>query len=182
MGNDVCLKEPETGGQTTPNNHPTLIRAKTSKKDAEIKMLKSTIIESHNNLRKKHNAPELTEDPKLSEIADEYANNLLNNESGKENIYKGKIFGENVFISENKDIKYVKEMFKKWEDEGNNYDYDKSKYTKDASHFTQIIWKETKQIGIGFSQDESNKKYYFVFLYYPPGNTLGEFSKNVSKE
>ena len=181
MGTSSCLNVIEIKPQDSQANIPSpviLHRAKTNKEASEIKILKSTILVLHNNLRKKHNAQELIEDIELSEIADEHAKNLLVFKGKIMNIYKDKIYGENVVISENKDIK---EIFKKWENEGNNYDYDKSKYTKDTSHFTQIIWKETKEIGIGFSQDEKNKKYSFVFLYYPPGNTLGEFSNNVTK-
>ena len=44
-----------------------------------------------------------------------------------------------------------------------------------------MVWKETKQIGIGFCYDKENNNYILAFLYYPPGNTLGDFSKNVTK-
>ena len=71
-------------------------------------------------------------------------------------------------------------IFGKWEEEAKKYDFTKNKLVKEASHFIQIIWKETKQIGIGFSSDEDNKKYCIVVLFDPPGNTLGEFANNVT--
>ena len=40
----------------------------------------------------------------------------------------------------------------------------------------------TNEIGIGIANDVENKKYCVVVLYYPPGNTLGEFPKNVNKK
>ena len=189
MGTSGCLEETPTNDIIIqdiiiPNTHNIKTsnsiyrKTLTHKEDPRIKIFRFKIVGLHNTLRKKHDAPELIEDPKLNDIADEYAINLLKNQGQIEEIYKERFFGENAIITGNNN---ATQIFKKWEDERERYDFKKSKFTKDTSHFTQIVWKETKQIGIGFCFDKENNNYSLVFLYDPPGNTLGNFSKNVTK-
>lgn len=51
-----------------------------------------------------------------------------------------------------------------------------------ALHFTQVVWKSSKQIGCAWSEAKCpNGWYYFFCEYSPPGNVEGEFAQNVSK-
>ncbi len=163
---------------TGNNKIHTLIRNPTSKEEFEEKNFKSTMLDLHNELRKKYNSPELKVNDDLNLIAEEYAKNLTLNEKNIINIYNETYLGENVVITEKKND--AKEIFAKLSEESQNYDFEKNKFSKNKSHFTQIIWKETKEIGIGFSYNKVNKQFCTVILYYPPGNILGEFAKNVS--
>ena len=171
-----CIKE--NSAETINPQKPGIgiIRAKTSKD--EMKIFKSKMISLHNELRRKYNSPDLLEDNNLNIEADEYADNILLNEPQKSNVYANGLYGENIIVIDKKEETTI---FNKWADEEKNYDFTKKKYSKDASHFTQIIWKETRNIGIGFSYDVFNKIYCIVVLYNPPGNTLGEFEMNISK-
>lgn len=49
-----------------------------------------------------------------------------------------------------------------------------------TGHFTQVVWKNSKEIGVGkaFSRDN---RVYVVALYYPAGNYVGRenYEKNV---
>ena len=182
----ICLgtKSVETEEKSNPNriNNSqmiTLSRSLTTLEDSEIKNFKNAMIDLHNELRKKHDSPNLKENIELNRLADECANNYLLNQRNKNNIYDGKYCGENIIISDSKDPKII---FGKWSKESENYDFKKKHFEKNALHFTQIIWKETNEIGIGIANDVVNKKYCAVVLYYPLGNTLGEFSKNVNNE
>ena len=138
----------------------------------------------HDDLRKKyHSQPLNYENEELNDLAKIYAKELMLNEEKakyKTNIYKGDILGESVIISDLKDpIKFLNA----WQEEGENYDFQNNKFSKNASHFTQIIWKDTKDIGIGFFPDKYKKeieKYCIVIFYYPPGNILGNFKQNVT--
>ena len=47
-----------------------------------------------------------------------------------------------------------------------------------TGHFTQLVWKGSKQIGCGASCNNSNKC-YVTCNYYPPGNYIGQFTSNV---
>ena len=173
-----CSKEnsAQTINPQKPKKKVSISRAITSKD--EMKIFKSKMISLHNELRKKYNSPDLLEDNNLNIEADEYANNILSNEPQKSNVYVNGLYGENIIVIDKKEETTI---FNKWADEEKNYDFTKKKYSKDASHFTQIIWKETRNIGIGFSYDVFNKIYCIVVLYNPPGNTLGEFEMNISK-
>jgi len=48
-----------------------------------------------------------------------------------------------------------------------------------ADSFTQIVWKETKEVGFAFTyKDKTN---YFSAIYKPIGNIKGMYMKNVGK-
>ena len=133
----------------------------------------------HNEYRIKHNSPELKMNEKLNEMAENYANLLLDSEGKKAfplNIYEyGSILGENIMISTKKT---VEEMCEAWHNERKNYDYNLNNFQKGTGHFTQLIWKETKEVGFGFIFKDNN--FCGVAYYYPAGNILGEFSENIS--
>ena len=64
-----------------------------------------------------------------------------------------------------------------WYREGKNYSYD-GKFNKNSGHFSQIVWKDTKKLGVGFSQTDDGN-FFAVFYYIPAGNYKNEFNKNV---
>ena len=140
---------------------------------------RKSALQTHNELRKKHGASDLTMNEKLNEMAQDYAQKLLNYEGNKAfpfNIYKDSLLGENITISKKED---PEKICMKWYNENKAYDFDSNKFQKEAIHFTQLVWKSTKEIGFGFYFNNNN--FISVALYYPCGNVLGEFSKNVQK-
>ena len=163
-------------------NKKPLSRSRTNAKDFDLDTYIKLILKMHNDLREKHNSPPLLNNEELNTIASEYAESLVNN-NGKyiysPKIYKGQLVGENIVISESK---RPEEIFNSLIKGQKIYDYDENKFSKITGNFSQIIWKETTDIGIGFWHDKNNKKYYSVILYYPIGNCLGEFKENVIKE
>jgi hypothetical protein len=50
---------------------------------------------------------------------------------------------------------------------------------QDAFTFTQLVWKGSKELGIGMVKD--GQTYYTIGLYYPAGNIEGIVKKNVHK-
>ena len=68
-------------------------------------------------------------------------------------------------------------MCNSWYEEKKNYFKNSNKYSKNTSHFTQMIWKSTTDVGFGFKK--KGDYYYGVAFYYPPGNVLGEYKENV---
>ena len=163
-------------------NKKPLSRSRTNAKDFDLDTYIKLILKMHNDLREKHNSPPLSNNEELNTIASEYAESLVNN-NGKyiysPKIYKGQLVGENIAISESKKPEDIFNSLVKGQ---KIYDYDENKFSKITGNFSQIIWKETTDIGIGFWHDKNNKKYYSVILYYPIGNCLGEFKENIFKE
>ena len=163
-------------------NKKPLSRSRTNAKDFDLDTYIKLILKMHNDLREKHNSPPLSNNEELNTIASEYAESLVNN-NGKyiysPKIYKGQLVGENIVISESKKPEDIFNSLVKGQ---KIYDYDENKFSKITGNFSQIIWKETTDIGIGFWHDKNNKKYYSVILYYPIGNCLGEFKENIFKE
>ncbi len=71
-----------------------------------------------------------------------------------------------------------KEMTEAWYDEHKKYDYhNRQVYQSGTGHFTQIIWKNSEEVG--FAQAQGASMNFAVAMYYPAGNFLGEYDKNV---
>ena len=47
-----------------------------------------------------------------------------------------------------------------------------------TGHFTQVVWKDTRQLGCGLAINRKNKV-YGVCDYSPPGNYEGKYKENV---
>lgn len=43
-----------------------------------------------------------------------------------------------------------------------------------------MIWKQTVRVGCGQTYCRNMRGYYYVCNYYPPGNYIGEFVRNVN--
>lgn len=61
-----------------------------------------------------------------------------------------------------------------WEGESKDYDERSFRCLHGAvcGHFTQLIWRETKQVGCGVATRRNGE--YWVCYYSPPGNVIGE--------
>ena len=49
-----------------------------------------------------------------------------------------------------------------------------------SGHFTQVVWKESRELGFGYAQ-ASNGAWYYCCNYYPAGNMQGQFPPNVGR-
>ena len=70
---------------------------------------------------------------------------------------------------------------KMWYDEVKDYDYNNPGFTMKTGHFTQVVWKNSKKLGVGVYRDRANKRVYVCALYSPPGNYQGQFPDNVKQ-
>lgn len=147
-----------------------------------IEEYKMRVLLKHNELRNKHNSPELQINEELNSMAQEYAKKLFESNNNKKkyfsfNTYKDSFLGENILIAKKKT---PEDICRQWYEENKNYNYSSNKLQNNTAHFTQMIWKNTKEIGIGFHFDD-DKNNCLVVYYYPAGNILGEFSNNIQK-
>jgi len=148
----------------------------------DLEKIRADILDNHNYHRKRHQVDELTRNKEIETIAQSYSHYLASIDTVKYS--KNNKYGENIyFINLNKDINNIgQKASQNWYQEIFNYDFTNHNHnninTPEIRHFTQLIWKETKQIGCGASCNKNNNC-FIVCNYYPPGNNLDEFKSNV---
>jgi len=149
-----------------------------SDKYNSLENIYKNILNMHNNIREKIGYKNLDLNNHLSLLAQKTADNfdLLEESNFQIENYNNKPLGIN-YEKFNEDNSKIKDICEKWIKEGNKKQINNFSKIK---HFTQIIWKNTKEIGIGFS-DLNNKEKILVILYYPAGNIFEEFNENIPK-
>ena len=135
----------------------------------------------HNELRKKHNAPPVTLNKELCDIAEKYSKYLASKRTlvHSTNKYKGESLGENIFMCFGSACTGTY-MTQAWYDEIKDYDFKKPGWQNGTGHFTQVVWVNCKEVGFGYSKASDNS-YYAVGNYYPAGNinSRSYFEENV---
>ena len=136
-------------------------------------------LEAHNKYRKKHHVGNLVLSKDLCDIAQKYAETLARtgNFAHSNAKYNGKNMGENLFACYGMKIS-GDGMTDDWYNEVNDYDFNNPGFIKGTGHFTQVVWKDTREVGFGYAQARDGY-YYGVANYYPAGNYVGEFEENV---
>ena len=67
-----------------------------------------------------------------------------------------------------------------WYSEVIKYDFSSPGFSMEHGHFTQVVWRKTRQLGIGCARSENGDGLtYVVARYWPPGNILKKFEENV---
>ena len=145
-------------------------------------------IQKINEFRNLHGVEPLIQDDYLIKRAFIIAEKKLTSFVGEDLLYKdGNDLGGNFEICDEK--LEVEQLIEKWYNENKNYNFIEP-IELECNNFTQMIWKNSKKIGIGYycSQDnieENNlksSKHYYAALYYPAGNIPGEYKDNVLKK
>ena len=147
-------------------------------KKMNIKEIFNEVNNKHNKIRKLYKNQELKLNNDLTILAQKFADNFDLLEEGNIPIekYKGENLGIN-YAKFNEDINYIINICDKWIKEKELLD--KKIYNSKTKHFTQIIWKKTKEIGFGYSK-LNNGENIFVVYYYPAGNIFNEFKENIN--
>ena len=164
---------------------------KNNKKDAEnqaqpqkeknINDIYNDVLKQHNKIREKYKREQLKLNNDLTTLAQKYADNfdLLEESNFNFENDKNQYIGINYKLFDG-DISEINKICKEWIDEGKGCEENNViKYSSKTKHFTQIIWKNTKNIGLGYSELNNNKKIFIAF-YYPVGNILNEFERNTN--
>lgn len=73
------------------------------------------------------------------------------------------------------------EATKVWYNQGSNYSYADPRLNSNTDSFTQVIWKGTRNVGMGCAQRKGavSNEIYVVALYYPAGNSPRALRQNV---
>ena len=146
-----------------------------------IQLFKSSFLNFHNIIRKKHQSLNLEEDSSLNLYAQIHANFLakVDELSPSDKLFGEKILGENIAKANGTSNEAVESILKDWYEQRNIFDFGNPRYIPEASNFTQMIWRDSKQIGMGVAFSSSGYA-YVVTNYYPEGNTFESFVSNVN--
>ncbi|TEB39194.1 PR-1-like protein [Coprinellus micaceus] len=138
---------------------------------AEIK----EYLDGHNLVRRDHGAAALTWNDTLASAAQRWVDGCKFQHSG------GAVgpYGENLAAGTNLGIRAA---IKLWTDEVSQYDPNNPQ----PSHFTQVVWKETTQVGCAVRTcttifPNNIAAQFYACEYNPPGNVIGRFPQNVQK-
>ncbi|KAF5313070.1 hypothetical protein D9619_003028 [Psilocybe cf. subviscida] len=130
----------------------------------------------HNTIRAQHGASALTWNDNLASKAQEWANKCVFQHSG------GQLgpFGENLAAGTGSSYG-IAAAIKSWTDEVSEY----NPSNPVASHFTQVVWKGTSEVGCavascnGIFDPKFGPAKFFVCEYSKQGNIIGQFPQNV---
>uniref|UniRef100_A0A914QNL7 SCP domain-containing protein n=1 Tax=Panagrolaimus davidi TaxID=227884 RepID=A0A914QNL7_9BILA len=140
----------------------------------EIATYRREQFEAINEYRKLHGVPPLTLDQKITNDAQAWADHLA--KTGQFEHSKNRNYGEN--LAAGYPLSNVNPATR-WYSEVSQVDFSNVDRSIGCFHFTQIIWKSSKKIGIGISKSSNTGMYYVVANFDPPGNMMGNFAQNV---
>lgn len=145
----------------------------------------TALVNAHNKWRIEVKSPPIIWSTDLANIAQEKANDLSLNKGCKTSDSETVGLGKNVYWtsytkywgSEVSTVKYLDadDVINSWASEKQYFD-PKTNFcfeTKDCEHYTQIVWKETKEIGCGKAICKDNSQIW-VCSYKPEGNIDGK--------
>ena len=141
---------------------------------------RAAALKQHNIYRAKHGVPPLALSSQLNDVAQHYAaqlartNQLVHSDNTQlgENLY--------TFGSSGQALPRPEAVVDRWYSEIQNYNFDKPGFHMGTGHFTQLVWKSSKELGMGIAQ-AADGTWYAVANYSPPGNISGQFPLNVLK-
>jgi len=145
-------------------------------------------LKAHNSKRTLHRARPLTWDSSLAREAQDWALDLATRKIMEHSPTNDD--GENLYESSTISSKPAtcKEAVEAWYGEVSDYPFwspPNSIFDVDAQigHFTQIVWKSTKKLGVGIASVKHGfwTTTYIVARYSPPGNYDGRFKQQVGK-
>lgn len=164
--------KPSDSGSTKPSD--TTTNPDTSSNSVEPEEF-AGIVKAHNVWRKKVGVPNLKWSAPAAKLAQSWANSLKknNNCDMKHNPKRGD-FGENIYWSKGFNPTTT-EVVDAWGKEVDDYNYKTNtcKAGKQCGHYTQVVWKTTKEVGCGKASCDGREEMW-VCNYSPPGNVVGK--------
>lgn len=169
---------PSPSPSPTPSPSPSPSPLANSLSTGSSSTFENDALTGHNNARAQHGASPLTWSDDLANAASTWISGCVFEHS------QGKVgsYGENLFAGSG-DGYTITDAINDWMSEAKDYDPNNPTY----SHFTQVVWKGTTQVGCavhtcpaGTIFDASYGTAQFMACEYnPPGNVEGEFGDNV---
>lgn len=129
----------------------------------------------HNTFREKHHSPPLIWNTSAQAAASHWLQRCVFEHDPDRRL------GENLYMIQYTPYTsmsyYAASAVQLWYNEVKTYNYSAPTY----NHFTQVVWKATKQLGCASKVCPIFGGRYLIISckYYPPGNWIGQFKQNV---
>uniref|UniRef100_A0A8C5W2S4 SCP domain-containing protein n=1 Tax=Microcebus murinus TaxID=30608 RepID=A0A8C5W2S4_MICMU len=143
------------------------------------RQFQNEVLKAHNEYRRQHGVPPLKLSKQLNREAQQYSEALASTrvlEHSRQSS-RGRC-GENLAWASYDQT--GKEVAARWYGEIKNYNFQQPGFTSGTGHFTAMVWKNTKKMGVGKAA-ASDGSSFVVARYYPAGNVVnqGFFEENV---
>ncbi|XP_032226785.2 uncharacterized protein LOC5502610 isoform X2 [Nematostella vectensis] len=142
--------------------------------------LQKQCLDAHNEFRTRHGAGKLAWSGELASEAQKWANHLASiDQMERDPLTNG---GENIFYMYGGNPREACERaVRNWYQEVKNYDFKNPHSDPSTSHFSQLVWKGTKKLGVGEAQSKSGN-FFLVARYHPKGNMEVRLSVDPDKD
>ena len=136
------------------------------------------VLDHHNKVRADVSVPPLTWSAALAAYAQQWADSLAytNDCKMKHRDNRAVGYGENIFWGSSAQLYTPLDASIAWYGEEKQYKYRAIEQSTwfNSGHYTQMIWKNTQQIGVGISACPDGG-IIIVANYYPAGNRMGQY-------
>jgi len=140
----------------------------------------AAMLAAHNSWRAKYGVPPLQWSAKLADVAQHWADHLASTSCTPG--HSGNQYGENVYWGS--PVQWsngrsevsptsAQTVVDSWGNEVEYYDYSDNSCHATCGHYTQVVWKDTKEVGCGMAVC-GNKAQIWICSYDPPGNAVGK--------
>ncbi|XP_017022128.1 Golgi-associated plant pathogenesis-related protein 1 isoform X1 [Drosophila kikkawai] len=140
-----------------------------------VQQFEREVLDAHNKYRAMHGAKPLTLNPKLNQLATEWAKYLLARNCMQHRPNSG--YGENIYMASGGNLGGA-DAVRSWYEEVSEYQWHSPSFQFNTGHFTQVVWKGSIELGVGFAKRGST--IFVVCNYNPPGNYNNMFRENVA--
>ncbi|KAI1374223.1 PR-1-like protein [Hypoxylon crocopeplum] len=139
----------------------------------------SAILNSTNVYRSTYNASSVRWNSTLESFASSYLSSSQSPSSDESctMAHSGGPYGENLALGCS-DAGSCVDM---WAAESASYDYGSPRFAEATGHFTQLVWRDTTDVGCGARLCPANGGWYLACEYWPRGNVVGAFADEVGR-
>jgi uncharacterized protein YkwD len=135
------------------------------------------VLDAHNRYRADHCAPPLEWSSVLAAAAQGWADELRDQGCAFAHSRSTR-FGENLFFAAPSSAESGARAVETWYSERGSYDFARPGFSMQTGHFSQVVWRGTRELGCGAAQ--CNGGDLWVCNYLPAGNVRGQYEANVS--
>ncbi|XP_018023983.1 uncharacterized protein LOC108679773 isoform X2 [Hyalella azteca] len=151
-----------------------------SSSDDEEEDFAEAVLKAHNKYRLKHGVAPLTISKKLNKVAEDWAKTIAKKDRMEHR--PNNDYGENIYSKWNSVPNHTisgAEPVDSWYSEIKDHVFGKEPRSMVSGHFTQVVWADSRELGVGMARNKSSGKLYVVCNYNPPGNMVGSYAIKV---